>query len=184
MMVTILLPSLSGAPVTVILSPAFNVLAFQPKPNSLCGEAVSATHFSTLPFSPITSKCICTCGLVNMYSVTVPDMVTGCFVSYCAPPWCANIGPETKRRTTPATKTASSLLFIFPPPNIQRIRSHPHSQQASCFSECPLYRKTNRKNTFIFRASRSSAYPYPKVHRRGPLPKVQTPAEANPEPFF
>src|SRR5579864_2440644 len=56
MMVTILLPSLSGAPVTVILSPAFNVLAFQPKPNSLCGEAVSATHFSMLPFSPITSK--------------------------------------------------------------------------------------------------------------------------------
>src|SRR4029077_14311273 len=49
MTLTIFWPSLSCAPVTVILSPAFKVFAFQPKLNSLCGEAVSATHFSALP---------------------------------------------------------------------------------------------------------------------------------------
>src|SRR5882762_9554913 len=56
MTLTIFCPSLSCAPVTVILSPAFKVFAFQPKLNSLCGEAVSAIHFSTLKSEEHTSE--------------------------------------------------------------------------------------------------------------------------------
>src|SRR5882762_5300698 len=85
-----------------------------------------------------------------MYSVTVPVMVTGCFVSYCAPPWCANIGPETMRRTTPAANTANGLLFIFPPPNIQPIGPCPHNQQTTCLPKRPLYsKKTAEARSFI-----------------------------------
>src|SRR5258708_39275989 len=105
-----------------------------------------------------------------MYSVTVPVMVTGCFVSYCAPPWCANIGPETRRRTTPASNTGNKFLFIFRPPLNRPIGSRLDNHSVTL--------------PFTYSTSRNNACPSAKVPRRGHPPRFQNPEEANLQLIF
>src|SRR5580692_1440414 len=95
-------PFLMGMTSRVTSSPVLNVVLLHPAAFCVTVLCASITQCDVLPLSSLASTFRKTCGLAQVYSVTVPFNVIVFFVSYDAFPWWANSGTDTAVNTPAA----------------------------------------------------------------------------------